>query len=147
MLVAFQVCWRRCTTFFALPLPHACTALHLELIPSRTFDSTAIIQLLELLPNLSATGDVRESEVEDLFYKYGRISSIDIKPGTNGGMPAYCFVEFSHSDDAYDAVRALDGRDALGKRLRVSRMQPAPTLLLCQEEIRNRHLFVFKDLA
>lgn len=60
-------------------------------------------------------------EVDDLFYKYGKITSIDIKPGTGAGVPAYCFVEFSSSDDAYDAVKALDGRDAFGggRRLRV----------------------------
>jgi RNA recognition motif-containing protein len=35
-------------------------------------------------------------------------------------MNAFCFVEFGHADEAYDAVKALDGREKLGKRLRVS---------------------------
>jgi arginine/serine-rich splicing factor 1/9 len=64
-------------------------------------------------------GDVLEKEVEDIFYKYGNIKRVSIKPGEAGGMPAFCFVEFDHPDDAYDAVKALDGREKLGKRLRV----------------------------
>lgn len=56
-----------------------------------------------------------------MFYKYGKISRVSIKPGEAGGMPAFCFVEFSHPDEAYDAVKALDGREKLGKRLRVRR--------------------------
>ena len=58
-------------------------------------------------------------EVEDIFYKYGKITRISIKPGEAGGLPAFCFVEYGHADEAYDAVKALDGREKLGKRLRV----------------------------
>lgn len=36
--------------------------------------------------------DVREREVEDLFYKYGRIRNIDLK--TPSRPPAFAFVEF-----------------------------------------------------
>jgi len=64
-------------------------------------------------------GDVREREVEDLFYRHGRIRSIDIKPGFRSGMPAYCFVEFDDARDASSAVRKMDGHEAFGKRLRV----------------------------
>lgn len=65
-------------------------------------------------------GDVMEKEVDDIFYKYGQIKRISIKPGeAGGGQPAFCFVEFAHPDDAYEAVKALDGREKLGKRLRV----------------------------
>lgn len=35
--------------------------------------------------------DVRESEIEDLFYKYGRIRSVTLK-GRRG--PPFAFVEF-----------------------------------------------------
>lgn len=59
-------------------------------------------------------------EVDDIFHKYGEIKRISIKPGQAGGMPAFCFVEFGHTDDAYDAVKGVDGREKLGKRLRVS---------------------------
>lgn len=36
--------------------------------------------------------DIRERDVEDLFYKYGRIRNIKIR-GRHGG-PAFAFVEF-----------------------------------------------------
>jgi RNA recognition motif-containing protein len=65
-------------------------------------------------------GDVREREVEDLFYRMGHIRSIDIKPGFRSGMPAYCFVEYDDPRDASAAVRKMDGYEAFGKRLRVS---------------------------
>jgi arginine/serine-rich splicing factor 1/9 len=65
-------------------------------------------------------GDVRSREVEDLFDRFGRVRSVDIKPGTRDGMPAYCFVEYDDPRDADDAVRKMDGASAYGKRLRVS---------------------------
>lgn len=36
--------------------------------------------------------DVRERELDDLFYKYGRIRNIEIK--TPSRPPSYAFVEF-----------------------------------------------------
>lgn len=47
--------------------------------------------------------DVQEREIEDLFYKYGRIRDIDIKRPSR--PPAFCFVEFDDPRDADDAVR------------------------------------------
>lgn len=61
--------------------------------------------------------DIKEREVEDLFYKYGRIKSIDLK--TPPRPPAFAFVEFEDSRDAADAVRGRDGYDFEGSRLRV----------------------------
>lgn len=62
-------------------------------------------------------GDVRESEVEDLFYKYGPIVDIDLKVPPR--PPGYAFVEFEDSRDADDAIRGRDGYDFDGCRLRV----------------------------
>ncbi|GIL95704.1 hypothetical protein Vretimale_1672 [Volvox reticuliferus] len=61
--------------------------------------------------------DVREREVEDLFFKYGRIRSVDLKIGPR--PPAFAFVEFEDQRDAYDAVRGRDGIEFQGQRLRV----------------------------
>lgn len=61
-------------------------------------------------------GDVREKEVEDIFHKYGRIKYIDIKSGRG---PAFAFVEFEDHRDAEDAVRARDGYEFDGRRIRV----------------------------
>ncbi|KAK9841456.1 hypothetical protein WJX74_006119 [Apatococcus lobatus] len=62
-------------------------------------------------------GDIREREVEDIFHKYGRIRSIDLK--TPPRPPAFCFLEFEDPRDAQEAVRGRDGYDYDGYRLRV----------------------------
>ena len=61
--------------------------------------------------------DVKEREVEDLFYKFGRIVDIDLK--RNMRPPAFAFVEFEDDRDAEDAVSERDGHDYYGYRLRV----------------------------
>ncbi|KAG5231745.1 serine/arginine-rich-splicing factor SR [Salix suchowensis] len=62
-------------------------------------------------------GDIREREVEDLFYKYGPIAHIDLKIPPR--PPGYAFVEFEEARDAEDAIRGRDGYDFDGHRLRV----------------------------
>nr|GFA38015.1 nucleotide-binding, alpha-beta plait [Tanacetum cinerariifolium] len=62
-------------------------------------------------------GDIREREVEDLFYKYGPIARIDLKVPPR--PPGYAFVEFDEARDAEDAIRGRDGYDFDGHRLRV----------------------------
>ncbi|GAA0173874.1 RNA splicing factor [Lithospermum erythrorhizon] len=62
-------------------------------------------------------GDIRESEVEDLFYKYGPIVEIDLKIPPR--PPGYAFVEFEDSRDAEDAIHGRDGCEFDGHRLRV----------------------------
>eukprot|EP01041_Mallomonas_annulata_P008980 gene8980-18583_t len=61
--------------------------------------------------------DIRERDVDDLFYKYGRIRDIDLK--TPSRPPAYAFITFDDVRDAEDAIRARDGYDYDGYRLRV----------------------------
>ncbi|GAA0162374.1 RNA splicing factor [Lithospermum erythrorhizon] len=61
--------------------------------------------------------DIREYEIEDLFYKYGRILDIELKIPPR--PPCYCFVEFESSHDAEDAIRGRDGYNFDGCRLRV----------------------------
>ncbi|XP_074558897.1 serine/arginine-rich splicing factor SR30-like [Curcuma longa] len=62
-------------------------------------------------------GDIREKEVEDLFYKYGSIIDIDLKIPPR--PPGYAFVEFEDARDAEDAIRGRDGYNFDGHRLRV----------------------------
>jgi arginine/serine-rich splicing factor 1/9 len=61
--------------------------------------------------------DIRTREIDDLFYKYGRIRDIDIKQPTR--PPAFAFVEFEDPRDAEDAIRGRDGYRFDGQRLRV----------------------------
>jgi len=60
--------------------------------------------------------DIRERELDDLFYKYGRIREIDIKKGDR--PPAFAFIAFDDSRDADDAVRGRDGYRFDGRPLR-----------------------------
>ncbi|KAJ3676146.1 hypothetical protein LUZ60_003558 [Juncus effusus] len=62
-------------------------------------------------------GDIREREVEDLFYKYGPIVDIDLKIPPR--PPAYAYVEFEDPRDAEDAIRGRDGYKFDRDRLRV----------------------------
>ncbi|XP_021837482.1 serine/arginine-rich splicing factor SR30 [Spinacia oleracea] len=62
-------------------------------------------------------GDIREREVEDIFYKYGPIVEIDLKVPPR--PPGYAFVEFEDERDAEDAVHGRNGYDFDGHRLRV----------------------------
>lgn len=61
--------------------------------------------------------DIKEHEIEDLFYKYGRILDIELKLPPR--PPCYCFVEFENTRDADDAIRGRDGYNFDGCRLRV----------------------------
>ncbi|KAK2174991.1 hypothetical protein NP493_755g01032 [Ridgeia piscesae] len=60
--------------------------------------------------------DIRTRDIEDLFYKFGKISFIDLK---NRRGPPFAFVEFEDARDASDAVYARDGYNYDGYTLRV----------------------------
>ncbi|VDD91993.1 unnamed protein product [Enterobius vermicularis] len=60
--------------------------------------------------------DIRQHDLEDLFYKYGRINFIDVK--LSRGAP-FAFIEFDDPRDARDAVRGRDGYELDGVRIRV----------------------------
>ncbi|CAF0911071.1 unnamed protein product [Brachionus calyciflorus] len=60
--------------------------------------------------------DVRNKDIEDLFYKYGKIKFIDLK---NRKGPPFAFVEFDDPLDAEDAVRGRDNYLYEGNKLRV----------------------------
>ncbi|XP_038062088.1 serine/arginine-rich splicing factor 1A-like [Patiria miniata] len=63
--------------------------------------------------------NVREKEVEDLFFKYGRITNIDLKSRSLG--PPFAFIEFEDRRDAEDAIYYRNGYDYDNCRLRVER--------------------------
>lgn len=60
--------------------------------------------------------DVRTKDIEDLFYKYGKIRYIDLK---NRKGPPFAFVEFEDALDAEDAIKGRDNYEYEGYRLRV----------------------------
>ncbi|XP_055326686.1 serine/arginine-rich splicing factor 1B isoform X2 [Sitodiplosis mosellana] len=60
--------------------------------------------------------DIRTKDIQDLFHKFGKVTFVDLK---NRRGPPFAFVEFEDSRDAEDAVKARDGYDYDGYRLRV----------------------------
>ncbi len=61
---------------------------------------------------------LRESEVEKLFSKYGRVVDVRVvRDRETGEGRGFGFLVFEDSKDAQDAIRALDGTDFEGKRL------------------------------
>uniref|UniRef100_A0A0N4U7T1 Splicing factor, arginine/serine-rich 1 n=1 Tax=Dracunculus medinensis TaxID=318479 RepID=A0A0N4U7T1_DRAME len=60
--------------------------------------------------------DIRQRDLEDLFYKYGHINFIDVK--LTRGAP-FAFIEFDDPRDARDAIRGRDGYEMDGCRIRV----------------------------
>ncbi|XP_014216026.1 serine/arginine-rich splicing factor 1B [Copidosoma floridanum] len=60
--------------------------------------------------------DIRTKDIQDLFYKFGKVVFVDLK---NRRGPPFAFVEFDDPRDAEDAVHARDGYDYDGYRLRV----------------------------
>jgi splicing factor, arginine/serine-rich 1 len=60
--------------------------------------------------------DVRTKDIEDLFYKYGKIRYIDLK---NRKGPPFAFIEFEDSRDAEDAIECRDRYNFDGYKIRV----------------------------
>mmetsp|Transcript_26502 Transcript_26502/g.45646 ORF Transcript_26502/g.45646 Transcript_26502/m.45646 type:complete len:266 (+) Transcript_26502:58-855(+) len=58
------------------------------------------------------SGRTRERDLDDLFSRYGRVISLDLKHG-------YAFVEYDNPRDADDACRKLDKYELDGSRLTV----------------------------
>ncbi|KAK1160096.1 UNVERIFIED_CONTAM: hypothetical protein FKN15_045482 [Acipenser sinensis] len=61
--------------------------------------------------------DVQERDVEDLFYKYGKIRDIELK--NNRGTIPFAFVRFEDPRDAEDAVHGRNGYGFGDSKLRV----------------------------
>ncbi|CAI5782137.1 arginine-rich splicing factor 9 [Podarcis lilfordi] len=67
--------------------------------------------------------DVREKDLEELFYKYGRIRDIELK--SKRGLAPFAFVRFEDPRDAEDAVYGRNGYDYGHCRLRVEFPKPS----------------------
>ncbi|KAM9306543.1 serine/arginine-rich splicing factor 9-like [Pholidichthys leucotaenia] len=61
--------------------------------------------------------DVQERDIEDLFFKYGKIREIELK--NNRGSVPFAFVRFEDPRDADDAVFGRNGYEYGDSKLRV----------------------------
>ncbi|XWS52286.1 hypothetical protein CRYUN_Cryun11dG0055100 [Craigia yunnanensis] len=89
-------------------------------------------------------GDVCEREVEDLFYKYGPITHIDLKVPPR--PPGYAFVEFEEARDAIAVVMAMILEDiAYGLNLHMGVVGVHSTLRITCVERGCLFFQVFRD--
>ncbi len=49
--------------------------------------------------------DVSTKEVDDMFYKFGKIRNLDVKKTASGA--AFAFIEYDDPRDADDAIRGV----------------------------------------
>jgi arginine/serine-rich splicing factor 1/9 len=62
---------------------------------------------------------IKTRDLDDVFYKYGKIVDVDLKNTRGGDAIPFAFVEFEDPRDAEDAVRERDGYTFDGCKLRV----------------------------
>ncbi|KAM4694423.1 serine/arginine-rich splicing factor 9-like [Discoglossus pictus] len=68
--------------------------------------------------------DVREKELEELFHRYGRIRSVELKNRGRCSSSPFAFIKFQDPRDAEDAVFGRNGYDFGSFRLRVEFPRP-----------------------
>jgi RNA recognition motif-containing protein len=67
----------------------------------------------------------RETDLKAVFEKYGKVDSIEIIVDRRTRRSrGYAFVEMSNDQAAEEAIKALDGKEFLGRSLRVDASQP-----------------------
>ncbi|MBI3316561.1 MAG: RNA-binding protein [Candidatus Omnitrophica bacterium] len=68
--------------------------------------------------------NVKESDLQELFQKYGEIKSVSlITDKYSGQSKGFAFVEMATSEDAEKAL-AENGKDFLGRTINVSEARP-----------------------
>ena len=66
-----------------------------------------------------------EDELRDLFGAHGEVVSATIVMDRDTGRPrGFGFVEMSNADEAQVAIQNLDGKDFMGRSLKVNVAQP-----------------------
>ena len=66
-----------------------------------------------------------EAELRELFSEYGEIESLQImKDQVTDRSKGFGFIEMANEEDAKKAIEALDGKDFMGKSLKVNEAKP-----------------------
>jgi RNA recognition motif-containing protein len=66
-----------------------------------------------------------ESEVRELFSKFGEVKSVKIIKDNESGEPrGFAFVEMPEQGSASQAIRDLESHEFLGRRLKVNEAKP-----------------------
>lgn len=66
-----------------------------------------------------------ESELETLFGTYGAVERVTLVRDRDTGQPrGFAFVEMTNSNEAANAMQAMNGRDINGRTLNVNEARP-----------------------
>jgi RNA recognition motif-containing protein len=69
--------------------------------------------------------DVREEELRELFAAHGQVVSAKVITDRETGRPrGFGFVEMAQAEDAQKAIQNLDGKEFMGRPLKVNIAQP-----------------------
>jgi RNA-binding protein 23/39 len=64
---------------------------------------------------------VTEKDLNDLFDPFGRLDFVELQTEAGGKKSkGFAFVKFKHTNDARDAVRAMNDFELMGRRIKVS---------------------------
>jgi RNA recognition motif-containing protein len=67
----------------------------------------------------------REEDLRELFAAYGEVVTAKVIMDRDTGRPrGFGFVEMSNAEEAQKAIENLDGRDFMGRNLKVNVAQP-----------------------
>ncbi|KAF9415178.1 hypothetical protein HW555_007054 [Spodoptera exigua] len=70
--------------------------------------------------------DVTQQQLRDKFKHFGRIIEIDIKKGSSGGA-GYAFCQYASISSVVEAIRAMDGENVGGSRVKLGFGKPVAT--------------------
>jgi RNA recognition motif-containing protein len=69
--------------------------------------------------------DTKEEDLRELFAAYGEVVSAKVIMDRDTGRPrGFGFVEMAGAEDAKNAIENLDGREFMGRNLKVNVAQP-----------------------
>ncbi|MBD3334417.1 MAG: RNA-binding protein [Candidatus Eisenbacteria bacterium] len=69
--------------------------------------------------------DAGEDELRELFSAYGEVVSAKVISDRETGRPrGFAFVELAQAEDAQKAIEELNGKDFMGRSLKVNMAQP-----------------------
>jgi RNA recognition motif-containing protein len=68
---------------------------------------------------------ITEDELRNAFSEHGAVERVSIVRDRDTGQPrGFAFVEMTNSDEAANAMQALDGREMDGRALKVNEARP-----------------------
>lgn len=68
--------------------------------------------------------DVKDDDLEKVFSEVGAVESVNIIHYQDGRSKGFGFVEMASAEDAKKAIDELNGKEVMGRPMRVDKAQP-----------------------